>query len=53
MINSNFKTFIKNIGTGLMFIMSAYGYRRTVNNDLRNVENERILGETIRKSDEL
>lgn len=53
MRNSNLKTYFKNIGTSLMFFMTADGYRRTIKNDLRNVETERVLNETIRKSAEL
>lgn len=49
----NFKTYLKTFGTGLMFVISADGYRRTVFNDNKNKETERVIEETIRKSTEL
>lgn len=49
----NFKTYLKTFGTGLMFAISADGYRRTVKNDIKNEETERVLNETIRRSVEL
>jgi hypothetical protein len=49
----NFKTYLKTFGTGLMFAMSADGYRRTVFNDNKSKETERVIQETVRRSTEL
>jgi hypothetical protein len=49
----NLKTYFKHIGSTLMIAMSADGYRRTLINDNKNRETDRIIQETIRRSTEL
>lgn len=49
----NLKTYLKHIGSSLMVAMTADGYRRTLINDQKNNETDKIVQETIRRSVEL
>lgn len=49
----NLNTYIKHIGSTLMIAMTADGYRRTIMNDYKNSDTDKIVQETIRRSTEL
>src|SRR5215472_4268147 len=53
MRSSNLKTYFKNIGKSLIYLITLDGYIRTVKNDMKNNHIEKVLGDTIRKSEEL
>src|SRR5215470_6645327 len=53
MRSSNLKTYFKNIGKSLIYLVTLDGYVRTVRNDMKNNHIEKVLDETIRKSEEL
>jgi hypothetical protein len=49
----NLKVYIKNIGSALIIVMNVDGYRRTVMNDIKNKETDKVIQDIIRRSTEL
>jgi hypothetical protein len=49
----NLKTYFKSLCVSLIYGITLDGYRRTVLNDIKNTETDKVIQETIRRSSEL